>query len=128
MSIQDNGNGYKKVQIKNKCHYIHRLVAEHFLENSDNLPQVDHIDRNKSNNNVSNLKWVSAKQNIKNTAGKNRYSVERKHVGKHCTNTVNKIRSLYQSGTSVMEISRKLNIPRQSVSRFVKDLREKRSK
>lgn len=43
--------------------YAHRLVGEAFLENPDNLPQIDHIDGNKMNNNVSNLRWVSVSEN-----------------------------------------------------------------
>ena len=44
--------------------YVHRLVAEAFLPNPDNLPEVDHIDANPSNNNLSNLHWVSHKENM----------------------------------------------------------------
>jgi hypothetical protein len=38
---------------------LHRLVDEAFIPNPDNLPEVDHIDRNKSNNNINNLRLVS---------------------------------------------------------------------
>lgn len=44
----------------------HRLVASAFLPNPENLPEVDHIDRARNNNHVSNLRWVTKKQNAAN--------------------------------------------------------------
>ncbi len=49
---------------------IHRLVAEAFLPNPDNLAEVDHIDRDKNNNHVSNLRWASISQNRINRTSK----------------------------------------------------------
>lgn len=48
---------------KQKNKSIHRLVAEAFLPNPDNLPYVHHIDGNRLNNKLENLKWVSEKEN-----------------------------------------------------------------
>lgn len=67
--------GYLRVLLINKdnkrCHVsIHRAVAEAFISNPNNLPQVNHIDGNKLNNNVNNLEWVTSSQNI-NHAFKN---------------------------------------------------------
>lgn len=63
-------NGYKVVLLsKNgvlKNHKIHRLVALSFIPNPENKPCVDHIDTNKINNKVENLRWVTYQENTDN--------------------------------------------------------------
>lgn len=49
---------------KMKCYKAHRLVADAFIPNPDNLPQINHKDENKMNNYVDNLEWCTAKYNI----------------------------------------------------------------
>lgn len=60
-----NSKGYLIVQLSNggisKNFYVHRLVANHFLKNSGG--QVNHMDHDKENNDVSNLEWVSSREN-----------------------------------------------------------------
>lgn len=56
------GNGTKPKQIT-----VHRLVAEAFIPNPLNLPQINHIDEDKRNNDVNNLEWVTASQNNKHS-------------------------------------------------------------
>lgn len=67
-----NSIGYELIVLckngKQKNYTVHRLVAEAFIPNTDNLPQVNHIDERKDNNDVSNLEWVTASQNMKHSA------------------------------------------------------------
>jgi len=60
--------GYPSVTLssenKNYSRHVHRLVAQAFLPNPDDLPQINHKDLNPENNNVDNLEWCTAKHNI----------------------------------------------------------------
>ena len=55
--------GYLYVEIWRKKYKVHRLVAKYFIPNPDNLPQVNHKDCDKTNNNVENLEWVTNREN-----------------------------------------------------------------
>lgn len=60
--------GYRQVKFQGKVHYVHRLMAEAFLLNPQNKPTVDHIDRNPSNNFLSNLRWATQSEQNENSS------------------------------------------------------------
>ena len=67
VKVVDNGNGYKSVSLwkdnKGKHFYVHRLVALAFVPNYNGYKYINHKDEDKSNNDVSNLEWCTAKYN-----------------------------------------------------------------
>ena len=74
---QFNGSYYRVVMSHNGKYrqvMIHRLVAETFIPNPDNLPEVNHKDEDKTNNNVSNLEWCTRLYNVNYGTKKKRHS------------------------------------------------------
>ena len=65
-SIDKYGYAYVGLYLNqnHKQGMIHRLVANAFIDNIDNKPQINHIDGNKLNNHVDNLEWVTAQENL----------------------------------------------------------------
>ena len=76
-------NGYLSVSLskngKTKSYRVHRLVAEHFIPNSNKLFQVNHIDGNKQNNHINNLEWITCKENIHHAWNNNLCHISDKH-------------------------------------------------
>ena len=68
LKILMDKDGYATVRLSKNCIYktmkVHRLVAEAFLPNPDNLPQVHHINHERNDNRACNLKWVSKAEQI----------------------------------------------------------------
>lgn len=84
-----NTKGYLRVVLSlygKKAFFIHRMVAETFLPNPDNKPQVNHIDGDKLNNNLSNLEWVTPRENYDHGMRHNLY--ESKYKGEAVPHSV----------------------------------------
>lgn len=67
-----NCNGYRSIYYKGKAYFVHRLVVEAFIGPISEGLEVDHIDRNRSNNTVTNLRIVTSSQNARNRADHDR--------------------------------------------------------
>lgn len=69
LKLMPNKNGYVYVTLcnkgKKKNHYVHCLVAKHWIENPNNGTVVNHIDGNKKNNCITNLEWITQSENVK---------------------------------------------------------------
>ena len=67
-------DGYFQVNLykngERKLCYVHRLVAEAYIPNPNNLPQVDHIDNDKTHNYVNNLQWITSRDNNRKSKNK----------------------------------------------------------
>jgi glutaredoxin len=62
----DNGKGYLQVKYRGKIYKVHRLVAETFIPNPEGYKEVDHINRDRTVNFVSNLRWADRKMQESN--------------------------------------------------------------
>ena len=126
--LTDNGAGYFSVQVatyksasgktKSKRDYIHRVVAKHFLENPDNLPQVNHKDCNKSNNHVDNLEWISGSNNIKHAHEEGRMT-RRSTEASIVILTVDQVKECYtrvKLGEGLSAVARSMGKPRTTIS------------
>ena len=111
-----NHRGYLMVDLykdgKAKKGIIHRLVAQTFIANPNNLPEVDHVDTNRRNNNVNNLRWCTRKENCNNPlslkhSGDCRKGEKHYLYGKTLSNETKEKISFSRMGHSVSEETRR---------------------
>ena len=96
MSMHPNSQGYNRVQLsypKKRKAFVHRLVAEAFIPNPENLPIVNHKDFDPLNCRVDNLEWTTLQGNYDYSAKRGRYvrtAVWNEHITKTLRSTMGK--------------------------------------
>lgn len=114
-----DSRGYKSVAIylngKTKAYPIHRLVAEAFCFKQANKTEVDHIDGDRGNNAVGNLRWVTRSENIQYVSQRGKHPKRKLTVEQ-----VREIREKYKNGqTSFWKLGREYNVNPKSICGIV---------
>lgn len=120
----DNGKGYRYITLRKdntpSNHYVHILVAIAFLENPLNKSSVNHINGIKSDNVITNLEWVTNKENMIHASKMNLLRKGENNVLSKINNEdVLKIRSLKNSGKALNKIGMMFGISASHVHRIM---------
>ena len=86
----NNRSGYIDIRLNGKTYKYHRILAKHFIPNPDNLPEVDHINQDKTDNALENLRWVNRSQNSSN---RSKFKQQRREFLDHAPNDIIEIRT-----------------------------------
>lgn len=123
----DNGAGYMINNLwgldkKQRVKYRHRLVAQAFLPNPNNLPQVGHKDDNKSNNAVSNLYWCEGSTNIQDAhrTGRMKKRKEYGSIKRYDDNIISMAyRAVKRGDMGISQAAKFFGMPRTTLSSFM---------
>lgn len=121
MKLKTNKTGYLVVHLRKqdeeKHPSVHRLVAEHFIDNPENKPTVNHIDGNKKNNCVENLEWSTHKEQSKHALDQGLIIPRGNHI--YSPEFKIKVKSYFlENNCSITELARIFNISERSAKRF----------
>ena len=127
LKYKEDKDGYLEVGLwkngKKYCKRVHRIVAETFIPNYENKPQIDHINRDKKDNRVSNLRWATCKENSQHAVdiGLSTYT--------HCEKAVLQIDlstgCVIREFKSLQEAETITKVARQNISKVARGLRTK---
>lgn len=116
--ISDTGYPLYTMQVDHVKHerYVHRLLAEAFIENPESKPHVNHIDGNKANFELSNLEWCTPKENAEHASKNNLLKVGEEHpFAKITEKEALEVKRLLSLGYSVREINNKMKNTTKSI-------------
>src|SRR5690606_28733657 len=116
-------NEYIKVNLSGKSFRVHRLVATAFIGNPNNYPEVNHINGDKTDNNVTNLEWCSSSYNMKHNEKLGVVVRGNKHVNSTIDEqTAKEIKILLKSGIKQKDIASKFDITENIVNQINRGL------
>ena len=102
-----NKDGYIDVSINKRVYRLHRLVAQAFIPNPRGKEIVDHIDGNRANNCVSNLRWVTAQENSDNQH-RAKTQMEAAEERRRDKKIKELLKELFETGISRLELIRRI--------------------
>lgn len=120
LSIHKDRKGYCRVNMKGVgTQLVHRIIALEYLPNPDNLPQINHLDGDKSNNSITNLEWTTGKKNVEHSVltGLIKRGDKRPNA-KFSDNMVRECRALRLEGWTYYKLADKYGCSFQSVHRI----------
>jgi hypothetical protein len=113
-----NSSGYLQVALfeggKRKFKLVHRLIAQHFMAGSDDLPVINHINGNKTDNRIENLEWCTQSHNMEHAHSTG--LIASRLDGKLNLDEVNRIRELIEEGVQGTVIAKMFAISKSMVS------------
>lgn len=121
MKLKITKTGYLRVHLrkqdKEKHASVHRLVAEHFIENPENKPTVNHKDGNKQNNSISNLEWSTHCEQMDHALDSGLIKPRGNHI--YSPEFKLQVKEYFVSkNCSISELARVFNISERSAKRF----------
>lgn len=122
-----NADGYMEITVGpnsfRTTRKVHRLVAEAFIPNPNNLPEVDHIDDIRDHNDVSNLQWISRLDNIAKIPHEKNSKSKSGECNSRAILTAKDVKSIRQqyevNGVSISKLSREYNVGHSTIFNIV---------
>ena len=124
MKLRIDKYGYKKIWLfgdnKSKPLFVHRLVAMAYLPNPKNKPQVNHINGIKTDNSLSNLEWVTGRENSRHAVATGLQT--NNHSRKFSHDDIVQIKSIHANGFSFRKIAKIYKVQHQTIGNIIKGI------
>ena len=120
LKLNSGKSGYIQIRSTklNKTFSVHRMIAETYIPNPENKPQVNHIDGNKLNNDYNNLEWVSRSENMRHSVN----VLGKKYIGKLSNEDIEYIRNNYKSrtkGSTQIDLAKRFGVTQGAIKYFL---------